>query len=167
MFRSVGEMLKWTRSGNTPSLEDIKMAINQDEKDLLRQYQEELVMDGEPNLKCFNAKMMQELDSAFVNTYTENMGKKSLVVYNTFLGRGEDSLNVWNGYIESVVEILQRHESMEGSDLPAGFTARVALSLCWTRDGHPFPILTSSVIDVYNHLLTSISLSIKEVCSFQ
>ena len=133
----------------------------------MRQYQEELIMDGELNLKCFNAKMMQELDLAFINTYTENIGKKSLVVYDTFLGCGEDLLNAWNGYIKLVVEILQQHESMEGSDPPAGFTAWVALSLCWTREVHPLPILTSSVINVYNHLLTLISLSIKEVCSFQ
>ena len=120
-------MLKWTRLENTPSLEDIKAAINQDEKGLLCQYEKELIMDGEPNLKCFNVKMMQELNSAFVNTYMENVGKKSLFIYNTFLGCGEDLFNVWNGYIKLIVEILQWHKSMEGSDLPAGFTAQVVL----------------------------------------
>lgn len=71
------------------------------------QYQDKLVMDGELNLKCFSAKIMQELDSAFIYTYTENVGKKSLIVFDTFLSQGEESLRVWNSYIESVVEILQ------------------------------------------------------------
>ena len=151
-------------SGNTPPLNDIKTAIDEGDKETLRRLQRGRTFSGEPNMKCFNAKLMQEVDNAFVAAYTEHVGKKTMKVFGTFLGRDEESGTAWRSYIKAVLSILQRHESSDGSILPPGFTARAALSLCWVGTVHPFPVPTASVIEAYHHMLDGTDLSIKEVC---
>jgi len=156
-------MTQWTRSGNTPRLKDVRQAITDGDTETIRRFQSELTTEGEPDMASFNASLMKQLDEAFTKVYMLNPGKKNAKVLPTFLGRDEEAKEHWTTYMASVLDILHTHKSSENSNLPAGFTARAVLSLCWMDNIHPFPILTTSVIDAYHMILSDIKLATTEV----
>ena len=114
-------------------------------------------------MTCFNAGLMKKLDTDFSEVYLINPGKKSVKLRDTFMGHGEEADEAWKTYAESIIEIFQTAELTEDTDLPTGFMSCAELSLCWTEETHPFPFLTSSMIEAFHLALSEVNLSIIEV----
>jgi hypothetical protein len=160
-------MADLTRDGYAPTVNEVEMALAEKNWDAIGHMMEKCPRSGNAQLLAFDAELLNGLDNTFKRYFIENPGKKNMTVTSRFMADTTEARETWDEYRLSVMETFCNHILTGKSRIPAQTIGRVALRLVWRPNYiQPTPILTASVLEAINIVLSVIPRALTEVRVF-